>query len=532
MKNSFAKSLIALLALAPLALAQQPAAKQDVRGVVTVVHTVEFQKLLERMRRENKGGVGAPGSAPHEVINIATGLALDAKGHIITRLAYLNPQDKNEKISVMNADGQTFEARLVGVDCPTGFAILEVPRLKIELPEFASFDSAPEDVFIFSVDVTPRAATGEKIKEVYILPWIKKRQGRIGKDSLYSKARGALALRSDTLLSRSDGSVVATTENRIMGMAQYAGVGRAYLFTVDFLRDTIARRVIEKQDSVASGWIGIIGESLAQLPDAERMALGIESKAGVIVREVTPDGPGAVGGILPGDVIVRLDDFDITGTSDMTAKLSSSPAGHAAHVRAIRNRKPIEMNVALGARSFTAPTPDWIDRTWEMQVAGREQIEERLRDLQALLQSYSERKDMSPLEIREAQRELRLEISRLQERQRLLDLQSRQGSFPSFTGGSTYGVKLSSVGVIISDLNPQLAGHFGTRSGVLIKAVTKGSAAERAGLKTGDVVVGADQRQSLSTASLRSVFAYQKKILSLKVIREKQPIVIQFDNRQ
>lgn len=530
MKKSFAKSLIAVLALASLALAQQPAAKQDVRGIVTVVHTVEFQKLLERMRREHKGGVGAPGSAPREVINIATGLALDAKGHVITRLAYLNPQDKDEKISVTNAEGQTFEARLIGVDCPTGFAILEVPRLKIELPEFAAFTSTTEDVFIFSVDVTPRAATGEKIKEVYILPWIKKRQGRIGQDSLYSKARGALALRSDTLLSRSDGSVVATTENRIMGMAQYAGVGRAYLFTVDFLRDTVARRVIEKQDSVASGWIGIIGESLAQLPDAERMALGIESKAGVIVREVTPDGPGAVGGILPGDVIVRVDDFDIIGTDDMIAKLSSSPAGHAAHLRAIRNRKPIEMNVALGARSFTAPTADWIDRTWEMQVAGRDQIEARLRDLQALLQSYSERKDMSPMEVREAQRELRLEIARLQERQRLLEQQSGK-SFATDSKGSTYGVKLSSVGVIVSDLNPQLAGHFGAKSGVLIKAVAKGSAAERAGLKAGDVVVGADQREPLSTASLRSVFAYQKKILSLKVVREKQPIVIQFDNR-
>ncbi|MEW6207631.1 MAG: PDZ domain-containing protein [Acidobacteriota bacterium] len=526
MKKSFSKSLIALLALASTALAQQPA--QNVRGVVTVVHTVEFQKLLERMRREHKGSIGAPGSAPREVINIATGLALDSKGHIITRLAYLNPQDKDEKISV-TVDGQTFEARLIGVDCPTGFAILEAPRLKIELPEFASLASVPEDVFIFSVDVTPKT-TREKIKEVQLLPSIKKRQGRIGKDSFYSKARGALSLRSDTLLSRSDGSVVATTENRVMGMAQYAGVGRAYLFTVDFLRDTVAHRVIEKQDSVASGWLGITGESLAQLPDAERAALGIESKAGVIVREVTAGGPGATGGILAGDVIVRVDDFDIIGTDDMVAKLSSSPAGHKARLRAIRNRKPMEIDVALGARSFTAPTPDWIDRTWEMQVAGRNETDARLRDLRALLQSYSERRDMSAMEKREAQRELRLEIARLEERQRALDQQRRRDSFGDFTG-STYGVRLSSVGLVISDLSPQLAVHFGAKNGVLIKLVVKGSAAERAGLKAGDVVVGADQREPLSTASLRSVFAYRKKILSLKVIREKQPIVIRFDNR-
>jgi S1-C subfamily serine protease len=530
MNKSFAKSFIAVLALAATALAQQPAAKQNVRGVVTVVHTVEFQKLLERMRREHKGGVGAPGSAPREVVNIATGLALDTSGHIITRLAYLNPQDKDEKISVTTAEGQTFEARLIGVDCPTGFAILEVPALKIELPEFASFTQAPEDVFIFSVDVMPRVPTGEKVKEVYIQPWIKKRQGRIGQGSVFSKARGAFALRSDTLLSRSDGSVVATTENRILGMAQYAGVGRAYLFTVDFLRDTVAHRVIEKKDSVASGWLGIIGENLSQISDAERFALGIENKAGVIVREVTPNGPGATGGIQPGDVIVRVDDFDITGTPDMTAKLSSLPAGHAARLQAVRNRKPVEMNVVLGARAFTAPTTDWIDHTWEMQVAGRDQIEQRMRDLQALLQSYSERKDMTAMEIREAQRELRLEISRLQERQRLLDQQNRRDMVPSFTGNPSFGVSLP-VGLVVSDLKPQLADHFGAKNGVLIRTVVKGSAAERAGLKAGDVIVGAEQREPLTTASLRSVFSYQKKILSLKVVREKQPIVIQFDNR-
>jgi S1-C subfamily serine protease len=259
------------------------------------------------------------------------------------------------------------------------------------------------------------------------------------------------------------------------------------------------------------------------------MTLGIESKAGVIVREVTTGGPGAVGGILPGDVIVRVDDFDVVGTDDLIAKLSSSPAGHRARVRAIRNRKQMEIDVALGARSFTAPVPDWADRTWEMQVAGRDQIDARLRDLHALLQSYSERKDMSAMEIREAQRELRFEIARLEERQRLLDTQSRRDMSPAFTG--TYGVRLSSIGLVISDLNPQLAVHFGAKNGVLIKLVEKGSPSERAGLKAGDVITGADQREPLSTASLRNVFAYQKKILSLKVIREKQPIVIQFDNR-
>ena len=52
--------------------------------------------------------------------------------------------------------------------------------------------------------------------------------------SLYSRARGAFTLRSDSLLARSDGSVVVTPENLVVGIAQYAGFGRAYLYPIEF----------------------------------------------------------------------------------------------------------------------------------------------------------------------------------------------------------------------------------------------------------------------------------------------------------
>jgi serine protease Do len=46
------------------------------------------------------------------------------------------------------------------------------------------------------------------------------------------------------------------------------------------------------------------------------------------------------------------------------------------------------------------------------------------------------------------------------------------------------------LGITIEDLNSQLGDYFGVKQGVLVKSVTEGSAAAKAGLKAGDVITG------------------------------------------
>jgi serine protease Do len=48
------------------------------------------------------------------------------------------------------------------------------------------------------------------------------------------------------------------------------------------------------------------------------------------------------------------------------------------------------------------------------------------------------------------------------------------------------------LGVEIETLTPQLAEYFGVKSGVLVRSVTKGSAAAHAGIKAGDVITKVD----------------------------------------
>jgi S1-C subfamily serine protease len=490
--------------------------------------------MVATIREQQSVRVGVAGSAPRYMYNVTTGLVVDNQGHVVTRLSNLDLTDKDQKLTVSNDQGLMLDAKLVGVDLATGFAVLEVAYFKSTMPKVISVSGLVSGtaVKILSTDVIP-TATAEK---VYLSPALTVFDGKVAPDNTYSKARGALTLLSDALLARSDSSVVVTPDNQIVGMAQYAGFGRAYLYPFDFIRDTIARRVIEKNGNVAAGWLGMTGDSVTQLSDADFTLLGLERRTGVIVRQVTSQSAAAEAGIAPNDIIIGLDEFEINGASDLKSTLSIMPAGRAIKLRAIRNHQPMEIKAVLGARPdgdaglFLAP----FDQPWEALSAQRDELNKRKDELGVRLRSYY--KDPPSREASEAIRELEIEIRYILDRLRALgpdnsgaqprlarDAYSQTYPDANLDGERDVAFK---AGFTARNLNAQLAASLEASSGVLISSVAKNSPAERASLKAGDVIVGT-QDQALSNASqLQALLSSKRSPITLKVVRDKKSIVV------
>lgn len=95
-----------------------------------------------------------------------------------------------------------------------------------------------------------------------------------------------------------------------------------------------------------------------------------------------------------------------------------------------------------------------------------------------------------------------------------------------------YGkVKRGELGVYAQDLSPALAQQFNLKpgtGGALIAQVVKGSAAEKAGLKQGDVITEVNGQQVSNAAALSSYMAVQRvgTPLSLKIYRNGKPMTI------
>lgn len=520
------------------AFAQAPQPPQSDANVVvpwavSVVHTIDVQKMVALMREQQSVRVGVAGSAPRYMYHVTTGLVVDDQGHIVTRLSNLNLADKDQKLSVSTSQGITLEAKLIGVDLATGFAVLDVPYFKSTMPKLVTVSGLPNGspVKILSTDVVP-TTTSERI---YLSPSITVSEGHVAADSIYSRARGAFTLLSESLLARCDSSVVVTPDNQVVGMAQYAGFGRAYLYPVDFIRDTIARRVIEKNDNVPAGWLGVTGDSIAQLSDPDFASLGLQRKVGVIVRQVTSESAAAQAGIIANDVIIGLDDFDISGAADLKATLSTLPAGRAIRLHTIRNHQPLEIKAVLGPRPNGDPiyllTP--FDQPWEAS-AQRDQLDKRLEELRSRFRAYHN--SAPSRETNEAIRELEIEIRNIYDSLRALGPENNAGAARSvqdapsqaypdakFTGEQDVSFR---AGFTARALNAQLAATLQARGGVLVSSVTKNSPAERAGLKAGDVIVGTLERVLLSAAQLQALLSSERSPIALKVVRNKEAIVV------
>jgi serine protease Do/serine protease DegQ len=93
-------------------------------------------------------------------------------------------------------------------------------------------------------------------------------------------------------------------------------------------------------------------------------------------------------------------------------------------------------------------------------------------------------------------------------------------------------VKRGVLGVQVQDLTPQLAEAFDIEKhqgkGAVVTSITKGSAAEKAGLRVGDVIVEANGKPVTSSASIRNTVGLMRvgEKVHLKVLRNGKPVTI------
>ena len=87
----------------------------------------------------------------------------------------------------------------------------------------------------------------------------------------------------------------------------------------------------------------------------------------------------------------------------------------------------------------------------------------------------------------------------------------------------------SRLGISADELTPQLAEYFGVKQGkgILVREVVVGSAAEKAGLKAGDVIVAVDGKEVPSVSKLRRALASEKeqkesRKVALTIVRDKR----------
>jgi serine protease Do len=207
--------------------------------------------------------------------------------------------------------------------------------------------------------------------------------------------------------------------------------------------------------------IGVVDVS----PDRAK-ALNLKEDRGVEVTSVEADSPAAKAGLKEGDVVLQYNGETVQGQEQFVRLVHETPVGREVKLVVWRNGGEQTLTATIGERSgYGFSTPNGSVTFPNFPVP--------------------------PIEIP------RMELS----------WQSQ-----------ALGIVGESLGQ-----EQQLAQYFGVQDGVLVKQVIRNSAAEKAGLKAGDVITKVDGQRVSSTRDITSQLrAARARSISVTVIRDKK----------
>ena len=250
-------------------------------------------------------------------------------------------------------------------------------------------------------------------------------------------------------------------------------------------RDRSVARVVEAFGGQGSR----IGVTVREVEPDDMKTSGLNAQNGVVIDDVTEDGPAAKAGMKEGDVVVEFDGERVRGTRQFTRVVQETPAGRKVQAVVVRN----------GQKSTLTIEPQRGD---SFRYLGDL---DRLEDLGRTWRSVP-RPPTPPVP----------PAAPAPPAPRLFDFYD----FGGWTGGR--------LGITIADLSPQLAEYFGTKDGVLVSSVTDDSSAAKAGLKAGDVVTAFNGESVESPSELRRLIARLEDGASftVDVMRDKKPLTL------
>jgi membrane-associated protease RseP (regulator of RpoE activity) len=248
----------------------------------------------------------------------------------------------------------------------------------------------------------------------------------------------------------------------------------------------------------------LLGVTLRELTPAEAKERKLPTHAGVLVETVGSKGPAEAAGMKAGDVIVRINGENVRSIAQVHRLVNETPAGQGALVTVARDGKTMDLSV----------TP-------ETAPAGRANDDLR-REIQRLFEDLRQRTPRGD------------EFGRYfdwgdpppdQDRRREpFAVPPPRFRWPLFE----WSPGASRLGIVIQGLEPQLAGYFKVKDGVLVASVTPDTPAAAAGLKAGDVITALDGKAVKTPDDLvrmvRDLPGGQE--VSLSVVRSGAPLTI------
>ncbi|MBS0849578.1 outer membrane-stress sensor serine endopeptidase DegS [Citrobacter sp. JGM124] len=281
---------------------------------------------------------GTNGQSQLQIKTLGSGVIMDSRGYIITNKHVIN---NAEQIIVALQDGRIFEALLIGSDSLTDLAVLKISATNLPIIPINT-KRAPHIGDVVLAIGNPYNL-GQTVTQGIISA-----TGRIG---LSPSGRQSF-LQTDASINRGNsGGALVNSLGELIGINTLSfdksndgetpeGIGFA-------IPTPLSTKIMEKlirDGRVIRGYIGIGGRDI--MP-ANGTSAGIEQLQGIVVNEVSPNGPAAAAGIQVNDVILSVNHKPAISALETMDQVAEIRPGSVVDVEVMREDKKLSLPVTI-----------------------------------------------------------------------------------------------------------------------------------------------------------------------------------------
>ncbi|WP_310496339.1 Do family serine endopeptidase [Sandarakinorhabdus sp.] len=286
-----------------------------------------LEELFRRFQ-EQQGDAGEP--VTREATSLGSGFIIDPSGYIVTNNHVISAGEGRdtpvESITVTLSDRREFKARIIGRDALTDMAVLKIDAADLPYVKFGN--SAGVRVGDWAIAIGNPFGLGGTVT-AGIVSALHRNIGSGQYDRYIQTDASINQGNSGGPLFDLDGNVIGI--NTAIFSPTGGNVGLGFSIPAE-----LARPIVEQLKATGTVKRGYLGVAIQPLSSDIAAGLGLPKDRGEIVASVEANGPASRAGIKQGDVIVRINNQDVTFDNTLSFVVANTPIGSTIPIDLIR----------------------------------------------------------------------------------------------------------------------------------------------------------------------------------------------------
>lgn len=288
------------------------------------------------------------GPEVRNIQGLGSGVIYRKDGYLLTNnhvISGIKGAGAADQILVVLGDGNSYPAKVVGADPQTDLAVLKIDHTNLPVPQWANSDRVEEGQAAIAIG-NPLA---ENLKNT-VTVGVVSAKGRMVKVNNDLVMRNMIQTDASINIGNSGGPLLDSKGNIIgintLIVANSQGIGLAIPSNT---AKAVAEQLISKgyvsRPGLGIGYYILNSENIAALEYRLRRKLPVEN--GILIVRVIKNAPAHLAGLLPGDIIVKIND-QLIGTGDFREVVGKYKIGTILKLEYYRGSELKQTTVTIG----------------------------------------------------------------------------------------------------------------------------------------------------------------------------------------